>query len=797
MSLRFDDNRRVLRLSVRDLVEKSQLHGHLNMEVVQTPVARLALGRMVHEQYQSEQEAIRPQFRRESTLKIQFQVLGWTVHLMGRVDGLVEESGVKVVEEVKSTAMDGFRLRGTDASDWTSYIQQVETYLWMLQETGFSSVSGRLILISVLDGTRHTFGVDLGFGTVDVRIRSQLTRLIEAREDRIRWMTRRRSVEVVEPFTPWRPGQADIAKSTVESLAEGIPLMVQAPTGLGKTAPILLGALSHVFATDRQVFWSTARTTQQSVAEKTAVAFQSKGVPVRTVTLVAKEKACLNDVVSCRPDHCPFAKQYYDKVHRARLLETAWEKPVMNRETLREIGETHEVCPYQLGLDLTETADVVVGDYNYAFDPERSVVFAQDPSEWVVVTDEAHQLVERARGYGSPALSVSLALEAADFLSAQDAQRFKPFIQLARDVVDGILDAGQSLEGPLKDGLAEIVLHRGRWRDLADRFDELAIDYVRIRAQATTLEPGERDPWLMLARSMLRFAQVMTSMGSETTAIVDITPANQGLKLFCLDPSLLVRARLNLFGGWVGCSATLSPADYYVDLFGLDPDAYRRLELPAFFPPDRRKILIASRVSTLYKDRAQHADRTAQLMLECVRSAPGNVAVYFPSFRMLEDITSRWDLPEDQLLAQTPNLSEGERVEWLTRLTNSPKPMVMAAVLGGIFAEGIDLPSGTLSMVLIAGPALPPVGLERDLLRDCYEERYGAGFQYASLIPGMTKVIQAAGRLLRSADDRGVIVLIGRRFVWRDYAGLLPDWWDAERPDDPAEAVADFWEAVQ
>ena len=224
------------------------------MEVVQTPVARMALGRFIHEQYQTEQESIRPQFRRESTLKLQFQVLGWTVHLMGRVDGMIEESGVKVVEEVKSTAMDGFRLRGTDASDWSSYIHQVETYLWMFQETGFSAVSGRLILISVLDGTRHTLGVDLGLGTVDVRIRSQLTRLVEAREARIQWMTRRRSVQVVNPYSTWRPGQTEIVQATAESLESGTPLMIQAPTGSGKTAPILVSALAHVFQTNRQVF---------------------------------------------------------------------------------------------------------------------------------------------------------------------------------------------------------------------------------------------------------------------------------------------------------------------------------------------------------------------------------------------------------------------------------------------------------------------------------------------------------------------------------------------------------------
>ena len=167
--------------------------------------------------------------------------------------------------------------------------------------------------------------------------------------------------------------------------------------------------------------------------------------------------------------------------------------------------------------------------------------------------------------------------------------------------------------------------------------------------------------------------------------------------------------------------------------------------------------------------------------------------MYFPSFAMLNDIAGRWELDEENLLIQSAQMSEEERSAWMQRMGQKGPQKVLAAVLGGIFAEGVDLPSGALSGVIVAGPALPPVGLERDLLRTCYQERYGAGFQYASLIPGMTKVIQAAGRLLRSPDDRGVIVLVGRRFVWRDYRALLPDWWDVERPDEPVTSIESFW----
>jgi DNA excision repair protein ERCC-2 len=791
--MKFDDARRVLRLSVRDLVETSRLQGHLNLEGVSTPMARMALGRLIHDQYQTEQESYRPAFMREKTLKASLTVMGWTIHLMGRADGLADESGVKVVEEVKSTAMDGFRLRATTVEDWVHYVHQVETYLWMLNASGFPSVTGRLILISVVDGARHVLGVDLGFGSADVRIRAQLTRLVQAREARIRWLTRRRSTTLSAPFPQWRPGQAKIEKATLASLQASRPLLVQAPTGLGKTAPVLTSALSYGYSTDRQVFWATARTTQQAVVEATASFFQNTGQAVRSVTLVAKEKACLNEVVSCRPDHCPFANQYYEKVSRAQLLETAWETPVLGREALAAIGQKHEVCPYQLALDLSETADLVVGDTNYAFDPERSILFAQEPEEWVVVSDEAHQLVDRGRGYGSPSLKVSLCLEAVGALEAIDPQSFRPFVRWARDVADAILEAGHTVDGPLRRGLGVVDLSHLAWRELSDRVEDLSMDYLRFRSQLGSGVPGDVDPWLELARQTLRFWRVLESSGPETVCLVDLSPGRARLKLFCLDPSELLQARMRVFAGWVGCSATLSPSEYYLDLLGLDPDGCDQLSLPAFFPPEHRRVLVASKVSTLYKDRLAHADRTAALIMDCIEASPGHVAVYFPSFQMLEDITARLSLPDGQLMAQLRSLTEQQRSDWMKELSVGGEKRVLAAVLGGIFAEGIDLPSGALSAVLIVGPALPPVGLERDLLRGCYEERYGAGFQYASLIPGMTKVIQAAGRMLRSATDKGVIVLIGRRFLWRDYVALLPDWWDLERAQDPVESIRDFW----
>jgi Rad3-related DNA helicase len=204
-------------------------------------------------------------------------------------------------------------------------------------------------------------------------------------------------------------------------------------------------------------------------------------------------------------------------------------------------------------------------------------------------------------------------------------------------------------------------------------------------------------------------------------------------------------------------------------------------------------VLVAPRVSTLWKDRAAHAPATARLLSDAIAAVPGNVALYFSSFAVLDDLVARLDLGGRELLAQRPGLSEADRTAWLTRLAAGGTPVVLAAVLGGIFAEGIDLPAGALAAVVVVGPALPPVGLERDLLREHYETRFGQGFRYASQVPGMTRVVQAAGRLIRRPDDRGTILLVCRRFRWPDFASLLPADWSPVLSDDPAADIAGFW----
>lgn len=795
MSLRWDDAARTLALSVRDLVSEGAPRGHLQLEVVQRRSSRAAQGQAVHQEWQRARAAADPEYRAEVRVLEHIAVEAWTVALHGRVDGLTREGDRAVVEEVKSTALDAARLLGTSAEDWPQHTAQLEVYLWMLAREGVDRPVGRLVLVSIADGCRHVLGVELDADRVEAWVRARLDELVRARELRIAWMASRRSRVVPRPHAEWRPGQRAIAEAVEWGLEAGHQVLVEAPTGLGKTAAVLTGALRFALAHDKQVFWATSRTTQQPVLRATARRLMDAGLELRSVLLTAKEKICLNEVVACQPDACPFAEGYYDKLRALDLVQRVATCGVADRPVLEAAGHAHRVCPYELSLDVSEHTDLVVGDVNYAFEPSVHLRrhFGDTAGDWVVVVDEAHQLVERARGWGSPRLSARAAVEAAEWLGAQDAG-LAPFAELARDVAREVDRQAAMADGPRRRGEAVVELELEPLAALAERVDAVGLDYALL--QAGRVRGRGEDPWLDTARAVLRFAQAAAVAGDETVALAHTAPDRAELRLLCLDPAPALGPRLARLGGLVGASATLSPVGFYRDLLGLDADRLDVVRVPSPFPVEHRRVLVAPRVSTMYRDRAAHAGATAALMARCIEAVDGNVAAYFPSFEMLEDIAGRWELDGRELLQQGRAMREEERADWLARLGAAGPPVVLAAVLGGIFAEGIDLPAGALSAVLVAGPALPPVGLERDLLRNYYEERFGEGFRYASLIPGMTRVVQAAGRLIRRPEDRGVIVLIGRRFRWRDVRDLLPDDWTPEIAADPSADLARFAEGA-
>ncbi|MEC7946968.1 MAG: helicase C-terminal domain-containing protein [Myxococcota bacterium] len=586
----------------------------------------------------------------------------------------------------------------------------------------------------------------------------------------------------------------------------------------------------------QRVFFATARNTQQAMAEQTVRAMAASGLPVRAVSIRARERACLNEVVACRPDACPYAEGYHDKVRSGDLVASLWTRRdpaggcgVPGPDAVREVAADAVACPFALSIDMADGADVVIGDFNYVFDPAvRLAVLGDRPDEWLVIVDEAHNLPERALGYGSPELRLLDVESAVEGLhSARCADRYRPMRVVAEDLGQWLRAGLARVPDDARDGEAAFSLADGLDRrqvvELAQAFEGLALDYALLKAESPAFGPGEPDPWMDIARGVLRLRSALERAGDETMvlwrtgrmergrrkapprsppgqlallsgpALHGGAPTPQtGLKLLCRDPSGLLGPVFKGLAGTICMSATLRPADFYERMLGLSPRRVRRVAQPSPFPPEHRRVLVLPDVSTEYRRRDRDRAETARLVSEAVRAVPGNVAVFFPSFAFRDRMAPLLQLGDRPVLVQERGMPEADRTALLDALRRA-EGHVLLGVLGGIFSEGVDLPGQALLAAVVVGPSLPQANLERRLLQQWFEERYAEGFRYAWLVPGLSRVVQAAGRVIRTPEDRGAVVLIGRRFVLRDYAAFFPDDWSPVRTGDPTEALDGLW----
>jgi DNA excision repair protein ERCC-2 len=798
MAIRFKDKDRKLTLGVGELLAAGPTRGHLRLDFAGSSSARMAAGRQVHVEYQEDRALEEERFAAEVSVKVTAVVRGWECTVRGRLDGLIQEEERTVVEEIKSTGLDHGRLLTTDLDDWPLYRAQVDLYLWMLTRAGYPDPVGRLVLVSLIDSSRHVLHVDTAIHRVEAFVLDRLDYIVRDREERLAWLATRQSAEVPFAHPGFRPGQREIVADIEEKLSQKKHLLMTAPTGTGKTAAALHAVLRYAYRNDLRVFVATAKGTQQAIAQQTLAAIQGRGLPLRAVTIRAKEKACLNDTVDCRPESCKYAESYYDKLLDEHVVERVKAAGVATPDAVAAEAKRSVVCPFELSLQLSDHADVVIGDYNYVFGPFSYLRrhFGDRHRDWILVVDEAHNLVERARSYGSPRLLARVAEQAAAFLSGVDASRFLAFIELCDDLAQAVRDAALRVEAdaPRQDREAVVSLNPRQFLDLRDRADEIALDYLRLR------DPGwPIDPYTDLIRELMRFASVLELSGQEGDDVLHLYQHDPfegpAVQLLCLDPSPWTGRRLDGFHGSVLMSATLRPARFHRDLLGIPEERFAVSEHPSPFPPENRGVVLASRVSTAYRDRAAHRERTGELLQRVAEATPGNVAIYYSSFGLLASLSPLVEIPGRATLVQQRRMSEDDRAAMVAALVEEGPPRVMHAVLGGIFAEGIDLPEGALKTVVLVGPALPGVDLQRTLFKEWCEERFDQGFNYAYLVPGMSRVVQAGGRIVRRATDRGAVVLVGRRFGWRDYAALLPPDWHVSRADDPARWVAEFWSA--
>jgi DNA excision repair protein ERCC-2 len=793
--LRFDEAIRVFEISVRELAEDE---GFRRVGFDRGDGwRRLGLGSQIHRRVLSERQSALPAYRAEVHLEARIPVEDWTAILTGRLDGCVErEAGHWLIEELKSTnlAVDGVRPSGYA---FERDRRQLLGYCYLWRRLGHASVAGALVYVDIETGEEISLHVPFD-EEVEREVERRLARSLGIwKAQRVGRLRKARAAERLPfPHTAPRPIQEKIMDAVRTAIRNGENLIAEAPTGSGKTAAALHPAVVEGLTTGRQVVFLTSKTLQQKMAVSALVAMNERAF--HTVQVRAKERMCANDRILCHEEFCRFAKDYPEKMERSNILGRLHDSySHLDPDTVFEEARREEVCPFEVQLEVAQRADAIVADYNYVFEPAAALrhLTGEDLREAILLIDEAHNLPDRARQIFSPEV---LEAELAALRNRLLLQPGDLFQDLAASVEDLLAILGGSA-GDLPEGeaIAEIAPPTDAIFALRVAWEEKLMRYLAWKRE-TRLALVD-DPVLDFHFALQRFAAVLGIYGSDFTCVVERRAAGIRLALVCLDPARALSAIFRQASSTILLSATLTPPEAIRRILGLSADRTSSISLPPPFPPENRKVLIVPTVRTTYTAREKNYPRIARLLAEMSDAHGGNDLVLFPSYRFLSEVSARMPPTRSRLWVQRPDLSDFERQQLLTAL-ESPPPggTLLFAVSGGMYAEGVDYPGELLSAVYVVSPALPQVSFERELLRRYFDDQEEAGFDYAYLQPGMTRVVQAAGRLIRSEKDRGVIALLCARFLEEPYASRLPRDWYGETPAElatrrPADEIREFF----
>jgi DNA excision repair protein ERCC-2 len=567
------------------------------------------------------------------------------------------------------------------------------------------------------------------------------------------------------PFPEFHAGQRELAEAAYKTMRRGGALLAQAPTGIGKTLGTIFPALKAMPADglDR-LFYLSAKTPGRRLALDALehIDRNSPERPLRVLELIARDKACENPDKECAGDSCPLARGFYDRLAAAR--DEAVNRGVLDQAATREIARAHAICPYYLSQELMRWSDVVVGDYNYYFDSSAPLYALASGNQWKVgiLVDEAHNLIERARKMYSASLE----------RATLESVRFS-----APMMLKGVLDRVARAWDTLLEGQGELYA-------AYDEVPEGFLGALERSVAAITELVAERPE--MLATEVeefyfeaMSFCNLAASLDTDT--LFDISKAEQStLCLRNVIPRRFLAPRWAAAHAAVLFSATLSPPEFHLDVLGLPPES-RRIDVQSPFKAEQLSVRIVRSISTRWRDRAASVQPIVALMGTQFEAAPGNYLAFFSSFDYLQQVATRFAQgnPDIPMWQQERGMSESERDGFLQRFSPDGRGIGFA-VLGGAFGEGIDLPGTRLIGAFIATLGMPQVSAVNEEMQRRMEARFGAGYAYTYLYPGLQKVVQAAGRVIRTTQDRGAVYLMDERFAQHNVRRLLPRWWQVE-----------------
>ena len=778
------------RISVRDLVEFLLRSGDLDRRQSsgRRDAQAMQAGSRIHRKLQKQMGS---GYQAEVTLKHQILLEDIPVSVEGRADGIWTdkrgEEPLIVIDEIKGTYRDLSRME----VPVEVHLAQAKCYAYIYgQQHGQMRMGVRMIYADLETEELRYFEETYAMEELSGWFRDLMAEYGKWVSFESLWQERRAESlkKLIFPFD-YREGQKDLAVSVYRTIARKKRLFIQAPTGVGKTLSVLFPALKAMGeGLASRIFYLTARTITRTVAVDALDLLRQQGMELKTVVLTAKEKLCVCEKPECDPDHCPRAKGHFDRINQAVYELWTTGPDSCTREVILESAERYRVCPFELSLDLAVWVDALICDYNYVFDPNVSLkrFFADGVKEdYLFLIDEAHNLVERGREM------YSASLEKEAFLQMKKLLRGKR--EGLTKALDGCNRYLLTLKRECESGF-QILPQVGGFELQLQRLSAELDKYLEQPV------PEEiREQVMEFYFSVWNFLGICDRLDDNYVIYTDFSEEGHfWLHLYCVRPAENLRQCLDCGTATIFFSATLLPVNYYKDLLTGNLEDYA-VYAKSPFDPANRLLLVGTDVSSRYSRRvASEYERMARYIHETVTVKTGNYLVFAPSYQVMEQVADRCVAYEDmECIRQESGMAEEEREAFLKKFEKERNhSLVGFCVMGGIFSEGIDLTEDRLIGALIIGTGLPQVCREREIVKEYFDKKGMDGFAYAYQYPGMNKVLQAAGRVIRTEADRGMILLMDDRFATISYQRLFPREWEQHaycQVDSLAGQLQEFW----
>lgn len=780
------------RVSVRDMIEYVLRNGDIVSGF--TGTSRMTEAIRAHQYIQKNSGE---NYSAEVTVKHIVKNDNITLEVNGRIDGVINSDGEITIDEIKTVTCD---MKYIDENYNILHFAQAKCYAFIYaSDNEISDIKVQLTYFNLDTKEIVRFLKSYSLEELEEYFNDIAEKYMNVLLYMSHWIKdRNEKIEDTDfPFSVFRCGQRKMAVSVYKTIEEGKRIFIEAPTGIGKTAGAIFPAFKAMGrGYTSKIFYLTARNTGRSIAEGFINIMQNNGMKIRYIVLSAKEKICINDKVSCNPDDCIYAKGHFDRINAALSKISECER--LNSDSIKDYAREFKVCPFELSLDLCNISDVIICDYNYAFDPRVYLkrFFTEEGGDYTFLIDEAHNMIDRSRDMYSSSLSKKNVLEL-----RKELKNSAPLIYKSLGKINSEMN---KLKKEIPEG--KYYITKDKPKDFIKCVSDFSFCCEKWLAENFKNNFNEeiKEELLSAYFDALAFVNISELFNYNYIFYAEKNVDDYIYKLFCVNPSELLDAALKKARCAVFFSATLSPMNYYMYMLS-GKDSYK-MSIESPFPKENQCVIVQNKISTKYNDRNESMNDVVDSIGENIRAKKGNYLVFFPSYKYMQLVYEAFlyaneaiiNSKELKVIIQKTQMNDAERSMFLDNFNEDRAHTLIGFVLmGGIFGEGIDLVGDKLCGAIIVGVGLPQMCSERDIISSYFSESLKKGFEFAYLYPGMNKVMQAAGRVIRTERDKGSVLLIDTRFDYDMYKKLFPkNWFPLKKASDSRQLkkiLTNFW----